>query len=480
MKKKLIYFVLCIAVALPAGAQKLYNDAISITNASLWQQGESLYIDMQIDMRNLKVSSDRTLTLTPILADASHNVALPDIIVNGHRRQKAYIRSMTLDKMANMEIPYDKNEVMSYTQVIPYQSWMENASLNLEEELCGCGGHQEVVTQEPILTGVSTEIKRLAAIRPVFSYIQPLAEVVKARSEQYEAHLDFPVNKSVILPDFMNNQTEIRSIQEMLTKVMNDKKLTVTGVYIEGFASPEGALKLNEQLSKSRAEALKSYLSARENIAANLYHVSFGGENWDGLVKALEASDLKEKETLLSIIRNTSDIARRKEEIKRLNGGAPYRTMLKELYPALRKVNCRIDYTIANFKVEEGKEIIKTQPQYLSLNEMYLVANSYPKGSDDFINVFDIAVRMYPTDETANLNAAAVALSKKDLSNARKYLDKSDKQTAEYANNNGIYYLLNGETEQATAEFGKAAQKGNEAAQYNLREIEKVVKMKRE
>lgn len=168
MKKKLIYFVLCIAVALPAGAQKLYNDAISITNASLWQQGESLYIDMQIDMRNLKVSSDRTLTLTPVLADASHNVALPDIIVNGHRRQKAYVRSMTLDKTANMEIPYDKNEVMTYTQVIPYQPWMENASLNLEEELCGCGGHQEVVTQEPILTGVSTEIKRLAAIRPVF------------------------------------------------------------------------------------------------------------------------------------------------------------------------------------------------------------------------------------------------------------------------------------------------------------------------
>lgn len=480
MKKKLTYFILCMAAALPAGAQKLYNDAISITNASLWQQGESLYIDMQIDMRNLKVSSDRTLTLTPVLAGTNNNVALPDIIVNGHRRQKAYVRSMTLDKTAHMEIPYDKNEVMNYTQVIPYQPWMENASLNLEEVLCGCGGHQEVVTQEPILTGVSTETKRLAAIQPVFSYIQPLAEVVKARSEQYEAHLDFPVNKSVILPEFMNNQAELQSIQKMLTKVMSDKKLTVTGVYIEGFASPEGALKLNEQLSKSRAEALKSYLSARENIAANLYHVSFGGENWDGLVKALEASDLKEKETLLGIIRNTNDIARRKEEIKRLNGGVPYRTMLKELYPALRKVNCRIDYTIANFKVEEGKEIIKTQPQYLSLNEMYLVANSYPKGSDDFINVFDIAVRMYPNDETANLNAATVALTKKDLNSARKYLDKSDKQTAEYANNNGIYYLLNGETEQAIAEFGKAAQKGNEAAQYNLREIEKVVKMKRE
>ena len=242
---------------------------------------------------------------------------------------------------------------------------------------------------------------------------------------------------------------------------------------------PEGPLKLNEQLSKSRAEALKKYLSVHEQISANLYNVSFGGENWEGLIKALEASNMKEKTEFLNIIRNTSDIARRKEEIKRVGGGAPYRTMLKELYPALRKVNCRIDYTIANFKVDEGKEIIKTQPQYLSLNEMYLVANSYPKGSDDFIKVFDIAVRMYPDDEVANLNAAAVALSKKDLPDARKYLDKSNKQTAEYANNNGIYYLLSGNKDQAIVEFTKAARNGNEAARYNLEEIEKVIKIKK-
>ena len=224
---------------------------------------------------------------------------------------------------------------------------------------------------------------------------------------------------------------------------------------------------------------MKTYLSTHEQIPAKLYNVSFGGENWEGLVKALEASNMKEKTEFLNIIRNTSDIARRKEEIKRVGGGIPYREMLKDLYPALRKVNCRIDYTIANFKVDEGKKIIKTQPQYLSLNEMYLVANTYPKGSDDFIKVFDIAVRMYPDDEVANLNAAAVALSKKDLPDARKYLDKSNKQTAEYANNNGIYYLLSGNQAQAIAEFTKAAQNGNEAARHNLGEIEKAIKTKK-
>ena len=479
MKRKLIYlFIALAATILPAHAQKFLNDALTLSNVSLWQQGNSLYVGMTFDMKNLTIGSARSLSLIPLLTDGQHNAPLQEIIVNGKRREKAYIRGLAITKQEPTAIivPYNKRETFNYTQVIPYKPWMANASLQLVENLCGCGNYQEMNAQELITNDVSTEAKRLSAMSPIIAYIQPTVEVVKNRSEQYEAYLDFPVGKSVILPDFMNNQTELRNIREMFNKVQNDKKLTITGVYIEGFASPEGPLKLNEQLSKSRAEALKKYLSVHEQIPANLYNVSFGGENWEGLVKALEASNTKEKTEFLNIIRNTSDIARRKEEIKRVGGGAPYRTMLKELYPALRKVNCRIDYTIANFKVDEGKEIIKTQPQYLSLNEMYLVANSYPKGGDDFIKVFDIAVRMYPDDEVANLNAAAVALSKKDLPDARKYLDKSNKQTAEYANNNGIYYLLSGNKDQAIVEFTKAARNGNEAARYNLEEIEKVIK----
>lgn len=437
MKKKLIYAALCLAMALPAGAQKYYNDAISITDVSLWQQGESLYIDMQIDMRNLKVDNDRTLTLTPMLVSADRNLVLPEIIINGRRRQKAYVRSMALNSETNLGVPSNKKEVLSYTQIIPYQPWMENASLNLEENLCGCGGHQEVLTQEPIPNEISTEIKRLSAIHPILSHIQLPADRLEVRSKQYEAHLEFPVNQSVILPDYMNNKSELQNIQKMLSETLNDKGLNVKGIYIEGFASPEGALKLNEQLSVKRAEALKNYLTAQGQISAGLCHVSFGGENWDGLVKALESSTLKEKSTLLDIIEQTSDIALRKQKLKNVNGGAPYRVMLRELYPALRKVNCRVDYTT------------------------------------------DITIAAQADAEDTNLNAAATALSERNLTAARQYLDQSNPQTAEYANNNGAYYLLNGQPEQAVIEFNKAIQKGSEAAQSNLAEMEKVMKMRK-
>ena len=440
MKRKLIYLFIAFAAAiLPAHAQKFLNDELTLSNVSLWQQGNSLYVGMTFDMSKLTIGSTRSLSLIPLLTDGQHNVPLQEIIVNGKRREKAYIRGLAITKQepTALIVPYNKRETFNYTQIIPYKPWMSNASLQLVENLCDCGNYQEMNAQELITNDVSTEAKRLSAMSPFVAYIQPTVEVVKNRSEQYEAHLDFPVNKSVILTDFMNNHAELVNIHAMFDKIQNDRNLTVKGISIEGFASPEGPLAFNEQLSKKRAEALKDYLVKNEKVSSKLYKVTFGGENWDGLVKALQSSSMKEKETFLNIIKNTTDDAKRKQEIMRVGGGAPYRTMLKEIYPRLRKVNCK-----------------------------------------DFVNVFDIAVRMYPTDAVANLNAGAVALSQKDLNAAVKFMEKADHNTAEFINNTGVYNFLNGDINRAMAAFEQAAKLGNEAALANLKQLQQVLSVK--
>ena len=58
---------------------------------------------------------------------------------------------------------------------------------------------------------------------------------------------------------------------------------------------------------------------------------------------------------------------------------------------------------------------------------MFLVANTYEKGSQEFIDLFETAVKLYPDDVTANLNAAAAALSRKDTVYAKRYLSKIEK-----------------------------------------------------
>ena len=99
MKRKLIYlFITLAATILPAHAQKFLNDALTLSNVSLWQQGNSLYVGMTVDMANLTIGSARSLSLIPLLTDGQHNVPLQEIIVNGKRREKAYLRGLAISK----------------------------------------------------------------------------------------------------------------------------------------------------------------------------------------------------------------------------------------------------------------------------------------------------------------------------------------------------------------------------------------------
>ena len=68
MKRKLIYlFIALAATILPAHAQKFLNDALTLSNVSLWQQGNSLYVGMTVDMANLTRNGKITPTTLILL-----------------------------------------------------------------------------------------------------------------------------------------------------------------------------------------------------------------------------------------------------------------------------------------------------------------------------------------------------------------------------------------------------------------------------
>ena len=90
----------------------------------------------------------------------------------------------------------------------------------------------------------------------------------------------------------------------------------------------------------------------------------------------------------------------------------------------MRHSDYKVDYVVRPFTVDEAREILKTNPKLLSLEEMFLVAQTYEPGSDDFNNVMETAVRMFPADTTANLNAACARVELGDFDGAETYLAK--------------------------------------------------------
>lgn len=152
-----------------------------------------------------------------------------------------------------------------------------------------------------------------------------------------------------------------------------------------------------------------------------------------------------------------------------------YRTLLRDCFPALRHSDYVVAYTVRGFDVEEARKLIWKEPQKLSLQEMYAVAQTYGTGSKEYNEVFETAVRLFPDDEAANLNAANAAMQRGDTAGAARYLEKAGEgASAEYAR--GILAALRGEYDAASVYLQKAKAGGITEADDALRQIERMKK----
>jgi len=194
-------------------------------------------------------------------------------------------------------------------------------------------------------------------------------------------------------------------------------------------------------------------------------------EDWNGLKELISESNLNCKDEALKIIDRKYLDPDEKEKDLKAACGAEFRLVLNNLYPKLRHTDCMIEYTVRNFSVAETKQILQEQPQKLSLLEFYNYACQFQVGSNDFCDVLETAVKMFPSDETANLNAANVALSKHDLPLAEKFLAQAG-LSAEAQNARGVLAEMKGQHDAALKLFQTAAEAGLQAAKDNLLKLQ--------
>lgn len=483
--RKIIYILIGFSLKLTTSycqvSTAIFNEQIPVKIQRLRQVVDSVQLIMDFDFKELGLGTDRSLILTPLLTDGKgHELKMKNLMVNGNQRHKAFMREIQLNGWErDVRKNYydivklnDNRKILRYKQTVPYETWMRNAQLDIETDLCGCAGHVQQLGNEKVASRIILEGVKVYNAIPNVAYLVPEVEAVKSRSESNNVFLDFPVARTEINPGFGNNPRELAKIEGIINEIRNDKNVQVTGVMITGYASPEGNIDFNNQLSRGRAEALRNYLSMKGAISPYMCQVGYGGEDWQGLSRLVQNSYIEPKNAILNIIHNMTGEFR-KQQLKGLGGGSVYQRLLHGLYPQLRRVVARIDYTARGFNVEEAKRVIKTHPRQLSLNEMYLVANTYREGSSDFVEVFEIAVKMFPDDAVANLNAAASALLEKDLIRAERYLQKASKNTPEYYNNLGVLEMMKGNNQRAKNLFLRASESNSDAALRNLDELKR-------
>ena len=484
MKKIYLIYVLAFVLCSAVQAQPILQGADQVKNLQISRNNNNVSVAMDVDISNIEVGADETVVLTPYIEKNGKELRLPSIEVMGRRAYLYFLRSgevtVTPDPLYSERVAKraerknGKAQLVNYATNVVFEEWMRGGNVVVKEESCGC--NSELIAQDEKQIG--RFLHEIYNPQYIISFIEPEPEPVKVRDESHTAYINFKVDKYDILEDYKNNNVELASIINSINKVKEDEDLTITSIAIEGWASPEATQQHNQTLSQNRANSLSNYVAEKTGIARDRIEAIGRGEDWKGLRELVVATPrLLSQDKVLAVIDDSSLTLDQKD--KKLEDMIPptiYQRLMNEMYPKLRRNDYRIVYNVRNFNLEEARALIDSDPRKLSLSEMYRVAGSYAKDSQEYKKVMAIAAKTYPQAVAAAVNHAAQQIAAKNYAGALQTLAATDREDARVLATEGYVYINMGDQAKARDAWTKAAAKGNAEAKHNLAELDKHLK----
>lgn len=466
--KRLIFLTMAVLFSVSAGhAQNTDDVNIKDYTLELKEDGR-LNLDMDIDLSKLHIKTTQVVVLTPAVINGSDTLMLKSVGVYGRNRKIFYMRNEDAKPTDAGDINLSKSEtsdLIDYNASVRFTDWMDGCKVELFRTDFGCCGEAAMVDTTELVDRFPID-----PYHPELIYLRPEREIVKNREISGSAFIDFPVSRTEINPSYRNNTAELAKIIGTIDSVKRDNDITIKSIFIKGFASPESPYSNNTYLAKGRTEALKEYVESLYHFGEGFIKTDFEPEDWAGLEKYVMASSLPYKNEILEAIRSDRepDV---KEWVIKSKWKEDYKYLLDHCYPALRHSDYKIEYEIRSYTTpEEIEAILHTAPQNISLEEFYILAQAYETGSEQFNELFETAVRMYPEDPIANLNAANSAILKNDYRSALRYIEKAgDLPEAIYAR--GVLEVYMEDNNAAKPYLEESRKLGIEQAETVLNEI---------
>ena len=480
---KLYSIALALFLASGANAQITISDnRLTISDIQTTHRANRMDVSMVLDLSQIKIKSNHSLRVTPYLTDGREIMQMPAIIIDGRRRSIVHERERN-DDFTSSDIyirRYNRKEQsLQYEYDVPYEGWMQNAELALREEWCAC--HDIPYSEDIITIANLTESKHnTTTAQPAVNTqsIIPKAKMAYAIPKQDNSQLQsstfniyFPVNKSAINGQFMDNAQNIEQLRKAISAS------DVKAVKLTGYASPEGPYGFNTNLAQKRAEQTSKYLSDNKLSNTNLTTTS-GPIDWSKLREMLLNSYISNYLNIVAIIDDNSIKPEDKNSVIRQRYPVEYNFMLRTWYPKLRTTTITVDHNIKPKSIEEAKATLKNSPAELSLAEIYLIALTYEKGSKEWNDIIILAVENFPNSNEAKVNAANVAMSNGNYTQAAEYLKGLPQDMPEAMNSRGILAMANGNYTEAKALFEKAQKAGISEAIYNLSLLKELMALK--
>lgn len=286
------------------------------------------------------------------------------------------------------------------------------------------------------------------------------------------ANIFFQVNLAYLnwrLPLNVDNNTK-KSIDQL--KQFIDKGWKIKDIELNAWASPEGEESFNAGLSERRAKTgMKVLKKILRQLDMNIEDINIStqakGEDWNGFMDAVEASNIKDKNIILNVVRSQQDLVQREQEIR--NMALVYEEVEENILPPLRRTNIKVNSFEPKFTDAQISEYSLNDAEKLDSKEM-LYAATLTDNLDEQISIYKKTIEMFPKCVKAYNNIAYTYITKGEYSKAEKMLNKAIELKSDCAiaiNNLGIVAGINGDFAKAEKLFTKAQKLGVDE-NYNL------------
>ena len=505
--KNLIRIPLTLAILLTSACgsirgQEFYRGELFVTGQRFSLEDNRLNVALSVDFEGLKMPADESLTLTPVLKNGEREQELPAVLINGAEKEKVYRRERALTtrkgdgknngkhKPSHIPAVVIRNDAamarsFRYRVAVPYEDWMKDAVLLIRSQECACHGKQGDVYEDKIAdrmrlprarTSVweeGTDSRYLSWV----NFIEPTADkdtlhTLKGSIPYFPQEEKAQDGKQLgELPREKQNFEIYYRLRDALHSVRRQVGTRLMAVKVTGYGAPAGNLRKNETQALERSLNLKTYLRENRLAGSTPLEVVWVPEDWDSITSLVKQSDMMLREATLDLIGNVDVGKGRERMLMNLADGKPYKYLREKIFPEVMRVEYEIAYTRTPLDATESLRLLRTGGQRaLSLSEFFAVAGSYPAGSTEYNDMLDLAARLFPDSPEANINAAAVALTKGETAKARNYLEPFSTLPIAY-NNMGILCLQEGNRDKAEVYLTMAAAAGVKQARKALREM---------
>lgn len=279
-------------------------------------------------------------------------------------------------------------------------------------------------------------------------------------NEKYDADIHFLINQANVRA----NQTatsEMGRLSEKMIATQGDSTLQLAEVNISSYASPEGSLDFNTRLAEKREQTTQAFLKDRMKkdkvtefgeLTAN-----FTPEDWEGFQKLVAASNIQDKELILSVLSMYKDPEQREQEIRNLS--SIFDQLADQILPQLRKSRITASINVIGKSDDEIRNLLANDPSKLNVEEMLYAANLCDNNADKMA-AYNKAVSQYPDDYRVYNDLGLTQYVAGDYAAAQKSFAQAARlnpAAAEPQMNQGLISLVNKDYRAANQKFGSAA-----------------------